>query len=445
MSGEIAVRVESLGKRYVRPHAEGVAGSWRAGLRAHLKEFFPFLVARDEADWFWALRDVSFEVRRGEVLGIFGRNGSGKSTLLKILSGVTLPTTGRAELRGRVGSLLEVGTGFHPDLTGRENVFMSGAVLGIPRAEIARRFDEIVDFSGIEDFIDVPVKRYSSGMYVRLAFSVAALLESDILILDEVLAVGDVAFREKSQQNIEKAAKDGRTVLFVSHNVRAANAICSTGMLLQHGVCTFRGTAREATTQYLHEIHHADATPGEGAFHDLVAAPRLDGSSQRVLAWVSTHRLDGTPSTRFATGQGLRLRIGFRDLRAPDPYFSVLLLNEFGDRVATIHSTHTGAPLELRGEGVVECEVPELRVGTGVYQVMLDHGSFGGSRALTMSLDCVPNAARLQVDLDGWLGGVGLDSYQGAAHRSAWRRIAERADAPAELADAGPEARRCAG
>jgi len=444
MSGDVAVRAESLGKRYVRPQTEGVSGSWRAGLRAHLTEFFPFLAARDEADWFWALRDVSFEVRRGEVLGIFGRNGSGKSTLLKILSGVTLPTTGRAELHGRVGSLLEVGTGFHPDLTGRENVFMSGAVLGIPRAEIARRFDEIVDFSGIEDFIDVPVKRYSSGMYVRLAYSVAALLESDVLILDEVLAVGDVAFREKSQRNIERAAKDGRTVLFVSHNVRAANAICTTGMLLQHGACTFQGTAREATTQYLREIHHAEEAPGVGAFHDLAAAPRFEGASQRVLAWVSTHEMDGTPSARFATGRGLRVRIGFRDVRAPDPYFSVLLLNEYGDRVATIHSTHTGVPLAVRGEGVVECEIPELRLGAGSYQVMIDHGSYGGSRALAVSLDCVPNAARIQVELEGWLGGVGLDGFQGAAHRSSWRRIAERADAPPELAAASEE-ERCAG
>lgn len=443
MSVDVAVRVESLGKRYVRPHASRVAGSRRAALSAHLKEFFPFLAARDESDWFWALRDVSFEVGRGEVLGIFGRNGSGKSTLLKILSGVTVPTTGRAELNGRVGSLLEVGTGFHPDLTGRENVFLSGAVLGIPRAEIARRFDEIVDFSGIEDFIDVPVKRYSSGMYVRLAYSVAALLQSDVLILDEVLAVGDVAFREKSQRNIEKAAKDGRTVLFVSHNVRAANAICSTGMVLQQGALTFRGTAREATAQYLREVHHHDEAPGAGAFHDLAAAPRLEGASQRVLAWVSTHRPDGTPSTRFATGQGLRVRIGFRDVRAPDPYFSVLLLNEYGDRVATIHSTHGGTPLALRGDGVVECEVEDLRLGTGRYQVMIDHGSYGGSRALTVSLDCVPNAARIDVELDGWLGGVGLDGYQGAAHRSRWRRIAERADAPPE-AKAAENDRRCA-
>jgi len=193
-----SVCVEGLSKRYVVPHRDESIGKM-GRIALHLREFFPFM-GRDEVDYFWALRDLSFEVKQGEILGILGRNGSGKSTLLKILSGVTQPTAGRAILRGRVGSLLEVGTGFHPDLTGRENVFMSGVLLGLSRREIAAKFDEIVDFSGIEQFIDVPVKRYSSGMYVRLAYAVASLLRSDILILDEVLAVGDAAFTEKSKE-----------------------------------------------------------------------------------------------------------------------------------------------------------------------------------------------------------------------------------------------------
>ena len=214
MSSDVVIRVEGLGKRYVAPGRDGSDGL-RARMAAHLKEYVPFL-RHGEDDYFWALKDVSFEVKRGEILGILGRNGSGKSTLLKILSGITQPTEGRAWLKGRIGSLLEVGTGFHPDMTGRENIFFAGAMLGLSQREVRAKFDEIVDFSGIEEFIDMPVKRYSSGMYVRLAYSVASMLRSDILILDEVMAVGDAAFREKSQKNIEKAAKDGRTILFVS-------------------------------------------------------------------------------------------------------------------------------------------------------------------------------------------------------------------------------------
>ena len=213
MSSDVVIRVEGLGKRYIAPHRAGRDGL-RVRLAAHLKEYVPFL-RQGEDDYFWALKDVSFEVKRGEILGILGRNGSGKSTLLKILSGITQPTEGRAWLKGRIGSLLEVGTGFHPEMTGRENVFFSGAMLGLSQREVRAKFDEIVDFSGIEEFIDMPVKRYSSGMYVRLAYSVASMLRSDILILDEVMAVGDAAFREKSQKNIENAAGDGRTILFV--------------------------------------------------------------------------------------------------------------------------------------------------------------------------------------------------------------------------------------
>jgi lipopolysaccharide transport system ATP-binding protein len=228
-------------------------------------------------------------------------------------------------------------------------------------------------------------------------------------------------------------------VLFVSHNARAANAICRTGMVLDAGVCVFQGTAREATTHYFRAIHHAEEWLKEASLHDLETAPRLEGSTQRVLAWVSMHEADGTPAARFATGAGIRFRIGFRGARAPDPYFSVLLVNEFGDRVATIHSTQTGAPLDVSGDGVLECEVPALLLGEGSYRVMIDHGSFGGSRAAMMSLDCVPNAATLRVELHGYLQGIGLDAYQGAAHRSTWRRVAASADAPERDA-----ARRCA-
>ena len=415
-----AIKVEGLGKRYVMPHRTGP--SRRDRLSAHLKEFLPF-IGRDDDDYFWALRDIDFEVRQGDILGILGKNGSGKSTLLKILSRVTQPSEGRALLKGRVGSLLEVGTGFHPDLTGRENVFMSGSLLGLSQRDIKAKFDEIVDFSGIEAFIDVPVKRYSSGMYVRLAYAVAALLRSDILILDEVMSVGDAAFREKSQENIEKIANEGRTVLFVSHNARAVTSICKTGMILDAGQCVFEGTAKDAVAKYLRSIHKFDSESAgkeDANYHDLAHAERMVGD-RRVLEWVSTHAADGSPTNSFRTGESLIVRIGYNGAKVRSPYFSILIHNEFAERVATLHSTHAHEAESFPRSGVIECRIDELRLGEGTYWLMVDFGDYGGSRIAMTSLDCVPNAARIKVDLGGYLGGIGLDAYQGAAHRSAWR------------------------
>ncbi len=207
----------------------------------------------DKPSDFWALKDVNFEVRRGEVVGIIGRNGAGKSTLLKILSRITEPTEGRIELRGRVGSLLEVGTGFHPELTGRENIYLNGAILGMKRAEIRHKFDEIVDFSEISKFLDTPVKHYSSGMYMRLAFSVAAHLEPEILLVDEVLAVGDAEFQKKCLNKMGEVAHEGRTVLFVSHNMSAIQRLCTHGILLNQGRIEFSGLTGEAVNRYLHQ------------------------------------------------------------------------------------------------------------------------------------------------------------------------------------------------
>ncbi len=416
-----SVRVEGLSKRYVVPHRDETRGKM-GKIAAHMREFFPFM-GRDKTDYFWALRDVSFEVKPGEILGILGRNGSGKSTLLKILSGVTQPTEGCAMLRGRVGSLLEVGTGFHPDLTGRENVFMSGVLLGLSRKEIAAKFDEIVDFSGIEQFIDVPVKRYSSGMYVRLAYAVASMLRSDILILDEVMAVGDAAFRVKSQENIERIANDGRTVIFVSHNARAVAAICTIGMILDSGKCVFRGSSKDAVAAYMRKIHHYDteeaARSDAASFHDLSNSPRLN-SEMRVVKWVSTHRSDGTPANSFTTGESLVIRIGYEAATARNPYLAVLINNEFAERVATIHSTHNPTHFQWGKSGIVECEIPDLRLGEGTYRLMVDFGNYGGSRATLTSYDCVPNAATIHVELNEYVGGIGMDAYQGAVHKSLW-------------------------
>ena len=250
-----AITVENLSKRYIigrqRSKDDGLRHLIEDAMRAPLA----WLRSRREqkkrdTGEYWALKDVSFEVKPGEVLGIMGRNGAGKSTLLKILSRITEPTSGRITINGRVASLLEVGTGFHPELTGRENIFLNGAILGMSRAEIRRKFDEIVAFSEVEQFLDTPVKRYSSGMYVRLAFAVAAHLEPEILIVDEVLAVGDAQFQKKCLGKMEDVAKQGRTILFVSHNMAAVSQLCSTVILLESGRIATRGAARQVVGDY---------------------------------------------------------------------------------------------------------------------------------------------------------------------------------------------------
>jgi lipopolysaccharide transport system ATP-binding protein len=420
MSSDVVIRVEGLGKRYVVPHREQNE-SLRARVAAHLKEYVP-LLRHGEDDYFWALKDVSFEVKRGEILGVLGRNGSGKSTLLKILSGVTQPTEGRAWLKGRIGSLLEVGTGFHPDMTGRENIFFSGAMLGLSQREVRAKFDEIVDFSGIEAFIDMPVKRYSSGMYVRLAYSVASMLRSDILILDEVMAVGDAAFREKSQKNIERAAIDGRTILFVSHNARAITSMCKTGMLLNNGRCDYQGTAIATVGEYMRRLYNIEEVKGptEKTHWDLDEAPRLTPPARKVLSWISTHDADGTPCASFSTGKPIRFRVGFKAVDNRYPFISVLIHNNYGERVATLHSTHIGQDLPIAGDGYVECVVDDLRLGEGTYYVMVDFGSFPNLKDSLISMDCVPNAAQIEVSLGGYVGGTGHDAYRGAVHRSCW-------------------------
>ncbi len=252
-----AIRVQNLSKRYRIRHDSGVlyrtfrdeivhaAGAplrWLRGNRS------------GTAEEFWALKDFSFEVQPGEIVGVIGRNGAGKSTLLKILSRVTKPTSGRVELRGRVGSLLEVGTGFHPELTGRENIFLSGAVLGMTRRETARKFDEIVAFADVDRFLDTPVKRYSSGMYMRLAFSVPAHLEPDVLIIDEVLAVGDAAFQKKCLGKVRDLAGKHRAVLFVSHNLTAVQSLCDQAIWIDQGVLQCCGEASNVTSRYLNAI-----------------------------------------------------------------------------------------------------------------------------------------------------------------------------------------------
>lgn len=251
-ASNLAVRVEGIGKRYRSDRTPGSYGTLRDALSSAAR--LPLARLTDKAaahSEFWALRDVSFEVQQGEVLGIIGRNGAGKSTLLKLLSRITEPTTGRVELRGRTGSLLEVGTGFHPELSGRENIYLNGAILGMSRRDISAAFDSIVDFAGTRDFLDLPVKRYSSGMQTRLAFSVAAHLAVDILIIDEVLAVGDFEFQRRCIQQMNDVARQGRTVLFVSHDVGAVATLCDRTLWLAAGSCIALGPTDRIIHRYL--------------------------------------------------------------------------------------------------------------------------------------------------------------------------------------------------
>jgi lipopolysaccharide transport system ATP-binding protein len=250
MSRDVAIQVEGLSKRF----EIGAPTGGYLLLTEQISERIRRRGRRAKTQEFWALRGVDFEVERGETFGVIGHNGAGKSTLLKILSRITPPTTGQARLRGRVGALLEVGTGFHPELTGRENVFLNGAILNMKRSEIQRRFDEIVEFADIGPFIDTPVKRYSSGMQLRLAFSVAAYLEPEILIVDEVLAVGDVGFQQKCLDRMEGASKEGRTIVFISHNLAAVRSLCDRAMLLSQGRVKTLGATSEVIDGYIGEI-----------------------------------------------------------------------------------------------------------------------------------------------------------------------------------------------
>ena len=302
MSMDAVIDAQGLGKKYLlgktgepEPYAalrDVAANGAKNAVRSALGLFGGVARARPQAgEEFWALRDVSFTIRRGDVVGIIGRNGAGKSTLLKILSRITEPTLGRAVVKGRVASLLEVGTGFHPELSGRENIYLNGAILGMKRAEIRSRFDEIVAFAEVERFLDTPVKRYSSGMYVRLAFAVAAHLEPDILIVDEVLAVGDAAFQKKCLGRMSEVASGGRTVLFVSHNMAAVKSLTSEAIVLHGGRVAFRGPTYLAIANYvgLSAAGQAEAskTWGRGSHATVRSAQLRDASGAAVSTYVS--------------------------------------------------------------------------------------------------------------------------------------------------------------
>ena len=347
----------------------------------------------DRARRFRALDDVSFEVAHGDVIGILGRNGAGKSTLLKIISKVTDPTIGTITLRGRLGSLLEVGSGFHPELTGRENVYLHGAILGMSKAEIVSCFDEIVAFSEIEKFLDVPIKRYSSGMYLRLAFSVAAHLNTEILLADEVLAVGDIAFQRKCLRKMREVNRQGRTVLFVSHNMAAVSELCRRGLVLDTGKLIFDGSAKQAIQLHTSMIFNTPSTHS----HIINLGGALDrrspqGKFLQVIELYTNHQqplLRGIP-----VGASLKVRVHF-SLPHPTSAFNVGLgfNNASGQRVFTAHTLFEPGldHAQIVGAQVVVCEIPSLTLLPGDYvlRVWLDIGN--------AEADLIDSAARIKV------------------------------------------------
>jgi lipopolysaccharide transport system ATP-binding protein len=315
----------------------------------------------------WALKDVSFEVKRGEVVGVIGRNGAGKTTLLKALSRITEPTEGYAEIHGRVGSLLEVGTGFHPELTGRENIYLNGAILGMKRAEIDWKFDEIVAFAEVEKLIDTPVKHYSSGMYVRLAFAVAAHLEPEILLVDEVLAVGDASFQKKCLGKMGDVAREGRTVLFVSHNMAAVNNLCKLAILLNQGKVVLKGSSDVVIDRYL-----AKDTSGSRCWEVDIGQLRRDG--QVKITTVEVLDLNGQTLRDLSTAGSFALRVGYQVAKGhtiPSASFIVRFKNHMGVEVLRLSNTPiSGFPIgDLNGTGQVELVIPKVPFTEGQYSL----------------------------------------------------------------------------
>ena len=385
---ELAVRVEGLGKEYRLGGPRERYSTLRDRLNKLASAPFRALFGRSERSEqsppFWALKDVSFEVRPGEVVGIIGRNGAGKSTLLKILSRITEPTEGEVDISGRVGSLLEVGTGFHPELTGRENVYLNGAILGMQRADIARRFDEIVAFAEVERFIDTPAKHYSSGMYMRLAFAVAAHLEPEILVVDEVLAVGDAEFQKKCLGKMGEVANGGRTVLFVSHNMSAIQRLCTTGILLRAGRIHIAGVVEPVIQEYLSDS--IAATDGQ---FDVSNHPARQRQHQSVIRRIVLSGSNGQPKATFHPQDGLVVRIDLAPgRRVREPRIAVAIEDALGRRVMTVanYFSPTDFP-HLEPTASVRCRIPRIGLGTGRYLISVSVGE--KNQPLLDSLDAV--------------------------------------------------------
>jgi lipopolysaccharide transport system ATP-binding protein len=402
-----ALNISHLGKRYklgyqgsYRTLAETITNNVKSPFlkfknfttNAYLGQTIP--AEKPSSKEFWALKDVSFQVDQGEVIGIVGRNGAGKSTLLKIISRITAPTEGRIEIHGRVGSLLEVGTGFHPELTGRENIFLSGSILGMRRREIEQKFDDIVKFSEIEKFIDTPAKRYSSGMYVRLAFAVATHLEPEILLVDEVLAVGDAAFQKKCLGKMGDVAHEGRTVLFVSHNMSAIASLCSRGLLISNGQVIKDGEAKEVTAQYQSMLYENISSTS-----DLRNSERYGNGKARFTKVIITP-LDNenNPQNVFRVGQNLKIQLSIIAYESIfDSNVAIIIYDQYGSRLIDANTAmkNTFLSLSRNKTACVSFELRNVLLRPGTYILGLWMG-----RGHVEDIDAITYAKQITVEID---------------------------------------------
>jgi lipopolysaccharide transport system ATP-binding protein len=407
MSG-IAIRVEGLGKQYrIGARQEGYK-TFRESLMGAIQSPFRRLGAllggnngrgQDPQDIIWALKDISFEVKQGEVVGIIGRNGAGKSTLLKVLSRITEPTSGRVEIQGRVGSLLEVGTGFHPELTGRENIFLNGAILGMRKTEILRKFDEIVAFSEVEKFIDTPVKRYSSGMYLRLAFSVAAHLDPEILLVDEVLAVGDNAFQKKCLGKMSNVAKQGRTVLFVSHNMVAVQNLCNRGVLLTNGILDGIGDISTIIDKYNNESDQDDLK----LLTDTSTISRSKGNSYFIKkVWMESNKKK-MYSFPFSMDFDILFEFSCSEaMNNPNYYFQIE--NYAGVKIFSVCNEYLRKSVSPTKHGFAKCTILNNNLKPGIYFI-----SVGILNGLTEWVELIERCHMFEIDnYDFFNSGVSL-------------------------------------
>ena len=425
---DTVIKVENLSKKYVIGHQRQVGHTnFRDVLADGVKNvgrklLYPFNSSTGQqfngsSEEFYALKDVSFEIKRGDRVGIIGRNGAGKSTLLKILSRIVEPTSGRIEIDGRVASLLEVGTGFHPELTGRENIFLNGAILGMTRAEILCKFDEIVDFSELEKFLDTPVKRYSSGMYVRLAFAVAAHLEPEILIVDEVLAVGDAQFQKKCLGKMRETGWEGRTVLFVSHNMSAVEALCRRGLVLKGGCVTLDANAREAVTCYLDD--------GRMLAREVPLEERSDrqGSGRTVFVGLNIYDKNGRLCENLKSGEDYIFCLSCNNtsgLVIDNVIISIDMLDDKDNYVMLLRSNFENKFFRmLPGINQIKCHVKNMPYVNGSYIISLFM-----SRGDVEILDYVSCARNLQIEGGNYFpnGSNGLPTHCKFLLNSQWHQ-----------------------
>jgi homopolymeric O-antigen transport system ATP-binding protein len=392
---DIAIRAEKLSKKYnlgvAKAHYDTLRDHLVGGIRSLLKKE---QYSSQDRSIFWALEAVSLEIKKGEVVGIIGRNGAGKSTLLKILARITDPTSGVAEVHGRVGSLLEVGTGFHGELTGRENTYLNGAILGMTKKEIDRKFDEIVAFAEVERFIDTPVKHYSSGMYLRLAFAVAAHLEPEILLIDEVLAVGDVTFQRKCLGKMGDVAKQGRTILFVSHNMAAVESLCSTAYLLEKGRLVASGVTKTVIDAYLSSIPALCKTP-------LEHRTDREGSGRLRFTDIEFRSDEGVPTEVVQAGKTLLISVAYTSTSdtVKNVEISIDIYTQNGQYMLMLDNEMVGADFEsVPGVGRFSCRVECFPLSPGQYNITLF------CRANGVIVDWVQQAALLTVEPGDFYG-----------------------------------------